>query len=49
LPAASACSLFTNPAEAFTQATADASKDSVIVCFGSFLTVAAVQDVVTAG
>ena len=49
LPAASECTLFTTPAEAFTQATADASKDSVIVCFGSFLTVAAVQDVVTAG
>ena len=47
LPAACECTLFTTPAEAFTQAAADASNDSVIVCFGSFLTVAAVQDAVT--
>lgn len=47
LPEASSRALFTDPAAAFTQATADASVDNVIVCFGSFLTVAAIQDVVT--
>ncbi len=47
LPATAKADCFSDPIAAFTQAEADAGIDDVIVCFGSFLTIAALYEQLT--